>query len=130
MAKITLHVKAGDQKPFTRLNKRRCVISTALRREYGVNPATGYSKTVINGQTYQLDGAATAVVDAHDHGQHVGSRTVTLSGPPLLTRAEKAEAAKKARAARKAARAARREKVKSEREKTAEKAKAQAPARP
>lgn len=111
-----LKVKPGDQRPFTRRNKRRCSISTAAKRTFGGRASTGAGTTIlrVQGRSYTLRHDGGDVVADHDAGNRIGRRTVTLTGkvPPTLEeqaagRREAAEAGKRRREARKAKRAAR-----------------------
>ena len=97
MARIKVRVKAGDQKPGTRRNSRRCSIATAVKREYGVSAVVKGTTAVIRGQRYQLAQDGRDVVADHDAGNRVGSRTVTLVGKPLPASAGQAGAARGAR---------------------------------
>ena len=135
MAKVRLKLKRGDQRPFTRSRASKCTIATAAKRTYG-GTAIATDKLVVRrgGKTYVMrvgeDGMN--VEAAHDAGERVGARTITLHGTPPPTLAEQAAAAKKARAGRQQARTTRQAKRKeaAERAKATAQASAQAPERP
>jgi hypothetical protein len=111
MAKIKLKIKPGDQKPFTRYDPYDCSGATASKRVFGGKAAWGGSTARIRGRLYRLGSDARQVPVIHDSGGRVGTRTVTLYGPPIQTLEEQAEAAQKARDARKQARAGRKAKA-------------------